>query len=78
MLAEMCDASRLAGLPIFLTHGSLDWMFPVELAQRARTTLAAAGARVTYCEIADLSHTYPREINAEILAWLNNPAVRPA
>jgi len=26
---------------------------------------------VTYREIDDLSHTYPREINAELLKWLN-------
>jgi len=25
---------------------------------------------VTYREIEDLSHTYPREINAQILQWL--------
>jgi phospholipase/carboxylesterase len=25
---------------------------------------------VTYREIADLSHTYPREVNAELLEWL--------
>ena len=33
-------------------------------------SLSAAGAEVTYREIADLSHTYPREMNAEILEWL--------
>ena len=29
-----------------------------------------AGAAVTYREIEDLSHTYPREENARILDWL--------
>jgi phospholipase/carboxylesterase len=33
--------------------------------------LHAAGAEVSYREIDDLSHTYPREINAELLRWLN-------
>ena len=33
--------------------------------------LSAAGAEVTYRELDDLSHTYPREINAEMLAWMN-------
>jgi hypothetical protein len=28
---------------------------------------------VTYREIDDLSHCYPREINAAILDWLNRP-----
>jgi len=51
-------------------HGARDWMFPVELARQARATLTAAGADVAYREIDDLSHAYPREINAELLAWL--------
>jgi phospholipase/carboxylesterase len=29
---------------------------------------------MTYREIADLSHTYPRELNSEILAWLDRTA----
>ena len=32
--------------------------------------LSAAGANVTYRELDDLSHTYPREMNAPMLAWL--------
>lgn len=70
-LVEAADGDRLRGLPIHITHGKLDWMFPVELAQRAEQALAAAGARVSYSEIDDLSHTYPREINAVLLKWLN-------
>lgn len=71
MLAQMADGERLAGLPIHIAHGALDWMFPVEMAREARDALSAAGADVAYREIADLSHTYPRELNPEILAWLN-------
>jgi phospholipase/carboxylesterase len=71
LMAQMADAERIRGLPIFLTHGKLDWMFPVEVARHARDALSAAGADVTYREIDDLSHTYPREINAEFLRWLN-------
>jgi len=70
LLAEMADADRLRGLPIFLTHGRLDWMFPVQVARQTQAALAAAGASVTYHEIEDLSHCYPREINAEVLRWL--------
>jgi phospholipase/carboxylesterase len=70
MLISMADAQRMQGLPIFLTHGALDWMFPVEVARQAQRALSAAGANVTYREIDDLSHTYPREINAPILDWL--------
>ena len=71
LMAEMADAARLQGLPIFITHGKLDWMFPVQTARQTQAALSAAGAHVSYREIDDLSHTYPREINAELVEWLN-------
>jgi phospholipase/carboxylesterase len=74
MLAQMADPARIRGLPIHLTHGALDWMFPVEMAREAHRALAAAGAWVTYRELDDLSHTYPREINPQVLAWLTATA----
>jgi phospholipase/carboxylesterase len=46
-------------------------MFPVQVARQTHEALSAAGADVTYREIDDLSHCYPREINAEMLRWLN-------
>ncbi|MDX2205959.1 MAG: phospholipase [Hyphomicrobiaceae bacterium] len=70
VLATMADRARIETVPIFITHGSLDWMFPVEVARGAEAALKRAGARVVLREIEDLSHCYPREINAEILAWL--------
>ncbi|MGA7809774.1 phospholipase [Bradyrhizobium sp.] len=71
LMAQMADAERLRNLPIFLVHGALDWMFPVEVARHTQAALSRAGARVAYREIDDLSHCYPREINAEMLRWLN-------
>jgi phospholipase/carboxylesterase len=70
LIAEMADAERLRGLPIHIVHGALDWMFPVQTARITRDVLTAAGADVTYREIDNLSHCYPREMNAEILQWL--------
>ena len=70
LMAEMADAERLRGLPVYLVHGRLDWMFPVQVARQTRDALSAAGADVTYREIDDLSHCYPREMNAAILNWL--------
>lgn len=70
LMAEMADADRLRGLPIHLVHGRLDWMFPVQVARQTKQLLSAAGADVTYRELDDLSHTYPREMNAPMLAWL--------
>ncbi len=71
LMAEMADAQRLRGLPVYLVHGRLDWMFPVQVARQTREVLSAAGADVTYREIDDLSHCYPREMNAEMLNWLS-------
>jgi len=61
---------RAHGRPIYLIHGALDWMFPVGMARMGREALEAAGASVTYREIEDLSHTYPRDENPRILDWL--------
>lgn len=61
---------RARGRPIYLVHGALDWMFPVQAARIARDTLVEAGARLVYRELADLSHAYPREENAGVLDWL--------
>jgi phospholipase/carboxylesterase len=71
-LLEHAPEGRLEGLPVYLTHGALDWMFPVQMARDARDALVAAGARLEYREIADLSHTYPREENSRILDWLRH------
>jgi phospholipase/carboxylesterase len=72
LMAEMADAERLRGLPVYLVHGRLDWMFPVHVARQTRDALTAVGADVTYRELDDLSHCYPREMNAPILNWLNS------
>src|SRR6187431_43356 len=74
LMAEMADAERLRGLPVHIVHGTLDWMFPVQVARQTSQALSAAGADVTYRELDDLSHCYPREMNAEILQWLGDGA----
>jgi phospholipase/carboxylesterase len=73
MLLEITSAERIRSLPVYLVHGALDWMFPVDMARLARDSLSAAGADVTYRELDDLSHTYPREENLRILDWLTPP-----
>jgi phospholipase/carboxylesterase len=65
------DFACATGRPIYLIHGALDWMFPVQTAQLTRDLLTTAGAKLVYREIADLSHTYPRDENAKILDWLS-------
>ena len=69
LLLEDMSRERLNGLPIYLMHGALDWMFPVDIARTANAALSAAGAKVVYREIADLSHTWPRDENPRIVDW---------
>jgi phospholipase/carboxylesterase len=63
------NLDRARGMPIYLVHGARDFLFPVGLAHVTRDTLTAAGARLDYRELPELSHTYPRSENPAILAW---------
>ncbi len=69
MMMTFADPDRVRGLPVRVVHGAQDWMFPPEIARNAHFTLEEAGASVIYREIADLSHTYPRDENEAILDW---------
>ncbi len=63
------NVGRAKGRRIYLVHGALDWMFPVEVARLAVELLESAGADLHYQEVEDLSHTYAREENACVLDW---------
>jgi phospholipase/carboxylesterase len=65
------NLGRARGRRIYQVHGALDWLFPPALARLARDELAKAGAALTYRELPDLSHTYPREENGRILDWFD-------
>ncbi|HJQ57993.1 MAG TPA: phospholipase [Vineibacter sp.] len=69
LMMGFMDADRVRGMPIHIVHGAQDWMFPPEMAHSAEQTMRQAGADVLYREIADLSHTYPRDENTAILDW---------
>jgi hypothetical protein len=47
-------------------------MFPIAMAREAEHFLSRAGANVTFVGLEDLSHTYPREQNPQILRWLRS------
>ena len=64
---------RARGRAIYLVHGTLDWMFPVERAQQARDELLSAGADLVYREIPGLSHNYARAENDALLCWAGIP-----
>jgi phospholipase/carboxylesterase len=69
VVVSMADSARVKGLPIHIVHGARDWMFPSHTAAMAERVLQQAGAAAVYREIADLSHTYPRDQNGPILDW---------
>ncbi len=69
---------KLYPIRIFWVHGALDWMFPVQSARTAVEMLESAGANVTLRVIDDLSHTYPREENNQILQWFEPGLALPA
>jgi len=69
LMMALADGDRVRGLPVHIVHGLQDWMFSAEIARTAEHTLRQAGADVVYREIADLSHTYPRDENGAILDW---------
>ena len=71
------NLERARGRRIHLSHGALDWLFPIALARLARDELAGAGADLTYREIEDLSHTYPRDENDRILRWFDPTLALP-
>lgn len=70
LLLAFTDRARLHNLPVYLTHGELDWMFPIAVAKAAYHSLKDAGAAVHYRAIADLSHCSPVEENSNIIDWL--------
>ena len=69
MMLELIDTPNIAGRRVYLTHGTHDWMFDVEIAHTARDVLGSLGAEIVFREIPDLAHTYPRDENPRILDW---------
>ncbi|MGE0222613.1 MAG: hypothetical protein AB7S57_05075 [Acetobacteraceae bacterium] len=69
LLLAASEPHRVRGLPVMLTHGTLDWMFPISVGRGAAQALTMAGADLTFREIKDLSHAYPRDENGEIMDW---------
>ena len=65
------DLGMALGRRIYWVHGALDWMFPIQNAQRSAKMLEQAGADMTFRIVHDLSHTYPRDENARILTWFD-------
>ena len=71
------NLGRARGRRIHLSHGALDWLFPIALARLARDELERACADLVYHEIEDLSHTYPRDENDAMLTWFDPALALP-
>ncbi len=56
------DLSTRAGLPVFISHGTLDPIMEIGFARDARDRLQAAGAQVTYHEAPFAHHIDPRSL----------------
>ncbi len=57
--------------PVYLVHGTEDWMFPIETAHMAKHELETAGANLKYREIPGLPHSYARFENPALIEWFN-------
>jgi len=49
-------AARIARLPVWIVHGAADSVVPVDESRRMAAALTAAGAQVTYKELAGVNH----------------------
>lgn len=63
------DDSRLAGLPVNISHGMLDPIIPVDFGRAARDRAEAAGADVEYHET-PVGHTLDPDVIREQIDWL--------
>jgi phospholipase/carboxylesterase len=69
LLLEDAERDRISGLPIYIVHGTLDWMFSPHAARDTHQSLAEKGANVVYREVPDLSHAHARDENGAIMDW---------
>jgi phospholipase/carboxylesterase len=63
------DLESRRGLPVLITHGSLDPVISVQFAQAARDTLTAGGLDVTYRET-PMAHTIDPRVLPDVQRWL--------
>ncbi|MBI4543289.1 MAG: prolyl oligopeptidase family serine peptidase [Gemmatimonadetes bacterium] len=65
-------ARRLGRLPVWIFHGEVDPVVPVEQSRRAAATLEAAGAHVRYTELPGTGHNAwdPAYASPEFSTWL--------
>ena len=66
---DVGHSSLLAGLPVFIAHGSRDEIIPVSAAQHTRDAYSELGADVTYGEYST-AHKVNAQAMKDLKAWL--------
>jgi phospholipase/carboxylesterase len=70
------DLETRRGLPVFISHGALDPVIPVQFARDARDRLSAAGVDVEYHETQS-AHTIDPRVIPEVQRWLEERTTAP-
>jgi phospholipase/carboxylesterase len=71
------DTEARRGLPVWISHGTLDPVIPVELARQSRRLLEDGGLDVTYHEY-EMGHTIDPRLLPQIEAWVRERVPDPA
>jgi phospholipase/carboxylesterase len=62
------ELTKLNGLPVFISHGTLDQLIPIRLARASRDLLEHAGANLTYREY-HMGHEVSEDTIRDLKAW---------
>ncbi|HVG31000.1 MAG TPA: alpha/beta fold hydrolase [Pyrinomonadaceae bacterium] len=69
LLADLRDASALAGLPVLVTHGTFDQVLTIENGRAIRDALSELPVALTYREY-PMAHEVSQESLRDVAAWL--------
>jgi len=75
-LDQITDKDALAGLPIFVAHGSRDIRIPINQGRDARAKLSELPVELTYREY-DMGHEVSYDSLKDITEWLNERLNHP-
>ena len=64
------DTSDLANCPVFIGHGTVDHIIPIESGRKSRDVLKSSGAQITYREY-PMGHQVSEDEMTDVRRWLN-------
>ena len=75
IMDDMLRRKQGIDLPIFITHGALDHIFPVETIRSGYSLLGRLGYKAAYEELPDWGHSYCSFVNEEkVMPWFESSA----